>query len=476
MPNRVVVLLSLAALLLPGRTAAQSFDPAEMALFRALRRQPTALARYGYLDKAIPRLSPNDRIVALQLLSSAECELGLYDQAVLGFPVKIRTPQGLILPSPSEWRTGEAVDAIARLAADRRIVMINEAHHDAHTRTLTLALLPRLRALGFNYFAAEALVDTDPALQRRGYPTRATGTEYLGDPVYGEIVREAVRLGFTIVPYDPDSNVSTQAREIGQADTLYRKVFARDPRARLFVHAGYAHIDKARGRLGDIEPMAMRLKALTGFDPLSIDQTQFLETGWDRTDDYHRLIARFHPKAPVVLIDRASGKLWSARPRLYDANVILPPSASLKSFGDTDSINGEAIEDVSDPSRLMLGSLTAVNAMPRPKWLTLGGLRHPFPISAALCRTHLPCTVEAQYAGESDDAVAADRYAFMKGNAISTLYLFPGRYRLRSLDAKGKTLNVRSIAVDAPRADTSPAGRQSARPLPAAGGTGHDGR
>jgi hypothetical protein len=450
MSNRAVALLCLVALLVSGEAAAQSFDSAELRLFKALHRQPTALARYSYLEKTMPRLSPGNQVVALQLLSSAECELGLYDQAVLGFPLKISAPEGIVLPTTDEWRTADAVDAITKLAASHRIVMVNEAHHNAYTRALTLALLPRLRALGFNYFAAEALVDSDPGLKRRGYPTKASGTEYLQDPMYGEIVREAIRLGFTIVSYDVDSNVSTQAREIGQADNLYQKVFAKDPHARLFVHAGYAHIDKAAGRLGDIQPMAMRLKTLTGLDPLSVDQTQFLEVATDRSDDYHQLIARFHPQAPAVLVNRASGAVWSARPKLYDVNVILPPAVNLESFGNSLMINGERVKETFDALRLAFGSLTSLDPMPRPKWLSLNGTRYPVSISATLCRMRLPCVVEAQYANESNDAIAADRYAFMKGDAISNLYLFPGHYRLRSLDAKGRVLNERPITVDAP--------------------------
>jgi hypothetical protein len=451
MSNRAVALLCLVAVLTSRMAVAQTFDLAELRLFKALHRQPTDLARYSYLEKAMPGLSPRNQIVALQLLSSAESELGLYNQAVLGFPLKVTTPESIILPAADEWRTADAVDTIAKLAANRHIVMINEAHHDAYTRILTLELLQRLRALGFNYFAAEALVDSDSDLERRGYPTQASGTEYLHEPIYGEIVREAIRLGFTIVPYDVESNVSTQAREIEQADNLYRKVFAKDPQARLFVHAGYAHIDKAKGRLGDIQPMAMRLESLTGFDPLSIDQTQFLEVFGDRSDDYHQLIDRFHPQAPTVLVNRANGKAWSARPELYDVNVILPPSVNLKSFGDSITVNGETVKNTSDTSRLGFGSLTTIDSMIRPKWLSLGGARIPTPIGSMLCRSHLPCVVEAQYADEPSDAIAADRYAFMKSEAISELYLFPGRYRLRSLDIKGKTLNERLITVDGTR-------------------------
>jgi hypothetical protein len=39
----------------------------------------------------------------------------------------------------------------------------------------------------------------------------------------------------------------------------------------------------------------------------------------------------------------------------------------------------------------------------------------------------------------------------MKSDAVSELYLFPGRYRLRSTDTRGKTLNERLITVEGPR-------------------------
>lgn len=441
-------MLCLVALMVSNGTAAQSFDSTTIKLFKALHRQPNALARYSYLDKVMPHLSATDQVVALQLLSSAESELGLYNRAVLGFPLKVSAPTDITLPTTTDWRAADAVNVIAKLAADRRIVLINEAHHDAHTRLLTLELLPRLRAIGFNYFAAEALLDTDPELEKRGYAVKTSGTEYLHEPLYGEIIREAIRLGFTIVPYDIEGNVSTQARDIGQADNLYRKVFAKDPDARLFIQAGYAHIDKAKGRLGNVEPMAMRLQTLVGATPLSIDQTQFLETGLDRSDDYHQLIANFKPKTPAVLVNRANGKIWSARPKLYDVNVILPPAVSLRSFGDQDMLGGEAIKNVSDSSRLSLGALITLNPMLRPNWLTLGGTRRSVPISATLCRTRLPCVIEAQYANERNDAIAADRYTFMKSNAISELYLRPGQYRLRAWGINGKTLSEHSITID----------------------------
>lgn len=431
-----------AALLACAGVFAQSFDHPARKLLHTMERAPTTLARYQYLIRKAPSLSPGDQLLALQFMAFSQNELGLYDQAVFGFPLKNTLPKDLKLPTPAEWKSADAVDTIATLAAHRRIVMVNEAHHDGHTRLLTLELLPRLRALGFTYFAAEALGNNDPDLARRGYPERKSGTEYLRDPIYGEILREAIRLGFTLVPYD--NALTGQARETAQAETLYRKVFAKDPNARLFVHAGYAHIDKAPGRLGKWHPMAMELERLTGLVPLSIDQTDFLETGLNTADTYHRLVRAFPSDKAEILLNRQTGQPWSARPAAYDADVILPPTLSLDAFGKYKygyQVNGQ---------QAGLPSVLAHNEMQRASWLTLDGERRAYPIDTALCRGSIPCVVDAYYSGEPNDAITADRYAFMGPTETSKLYLRPGSYRLRATDSDGRTLSESTIRIAPP--------------------------
>ncbi|BFI96539.1 MAG: hypothetical protein RSP_20490 [Rhodanobacter sp.] len=432
----------IAALLACASAAAQSFDPSALELLRAMKRAPTTLARYQYLIRKAPSLSPSDQLLAWQFVAFSQNELGLYDQAVFDFPLRNNLPDGLKLPVPEEWRTADAADAIAALAAQRRIVMVNEAHHDAHTRLLTLQLLPKLRAQGFNYFAAEALGDDDPGLAKRGYPTPKSGTEYLRDPLYGDILREAIRLGFTLVPYD--NTLNGQARETAQAEALYRKVFAKDRNARLFVHAGYAHIDKAPGRLGEWRPMAMELEKLTGLVPLSVDQTDFLEAGLETKDAYHQLVHAFPSDGPEVLLNRQTGQPWSARPAAYDVNVILPSSLNIDAFGKYKyGYRANGYESA-------LPHILEFNEMQRPAWLTLDGQRRPYPIDSTLCRGSVPCVVEAYYSGEPNDAIPADCYAFMNPTETSRLYLRPGTYRLRASDSDGHTLSTGSIKV-APR-------------------------
>lgn len=434
----------LAALLISADASGQSFDQSEIRLVQTLAHEPAELARYQFLSREIPRLPSGDRPLAEQYLSFTEDELGLYSQAIFSFPLRNRLPANLALPTTAGWKSGNAVDVITALAGHRRIVMINEAHHDAHTRQLTLALLPRLRALGFAYFAAEALGGNDPELTKRGYPIRTSGTEYLREPVYGDIVREAIRLGFTIVPYD--NTDSGEARENEQAMALYQKVFAKDPHAKLFVHAGYAHIDKAPGRLDTLAPMAMRLQELTGADPLCIDQTDLLESGLNTADAYHQLIHSFPSKTPEVLLDLHNGTPWSDRPALYDVSVILPSTLNVSAFGVDNSISETVkVRHVTGTPQVASGDV-----MVRPAWLSLGGTRHPFPITTDMCRKITPCVVDAHYFAEPDDATAADRYAFMDIGESTDLYLRPGRYRLRGRDSNGRTLSERMVEIAGP--------------------------
>lgn len=437
----VVFAACCAAVLLTQPVRAQRFTPAATKMFLQLNRQPNDLARYVYLIHVTPKLPAADQQLGMQMFSTVESGLGLYNEALRDFPLKSHTDPGIDAPKPAEWERADAAPAIAKLVGDRPLVLINEAHHDAHTRQLTLALLPRLRALGFNYFAAEALVDRDNELQRRGYPIKSSGSDYLHEPSYGEIVRTALKLGFTVVAYDVDSGTMAQ-RESGQANNLYKRVFAKDPRAKLFVHAGYAHIDKARGRLGNVLPMAARLQELSGIEPFSVNQTQFREQIPSEADAYQALINDFRPEVPSVLLNRSSGIPWTAHPDRYDVNVILPPSGQ-GALASGHMPQSTIVHNMNTDQPMLARH---VNSQ-RPEWLTLNNTRTPYKVSTLLCKVTIPCVVDAHYADESNDATAADRYAFMHGDTVTKLYLLPGRYRLRAWDVRGKTLSERIIEI-----------------------------
>jgi len=351
-----------------------------------------------------------------QVLAASAAELGAYDQAIQiypqGAPLLRRPPAPL--PDPLQFQARAAAASIAELARDRRIVMVNEAHHDAHTRVLTLALLPRLRELGFTHFAAESLSEYDRELATRGYPVKGSGP-YVAEPLYAEIIRTALRLGFTVVPYE-SAATQTDAREEEQAQHLADRVFHAQRDARLFVHGGYAHVYKSPDYLG-ADTMAMRLKRKTGFDPLVIDQT-VLRPGAPGREyaDYRTLLQAFALDAPSVLIDGDGKAVWSLEPRFYDVSVVLPPA------------------------RLVAG---------RPDWLALGGAREAIAVALDLQPESLPCAIEARYASESDTAIPADRVLVEHAGGPVVLFLRAGEYRVAAVTATGRVFGAQRLRVAA---------------------------
>lgn len=370
------------------------------------------------------------RLIFGQYLSWHQTYLGLHEDALQSFSIQ-QGADRQDAPSPLEdaaWRREPATETIARLARDQRAVFFNEAHNAAITRTLTVQMLPRLKELGYTHFAAETLYETDTRLASRGYANDDSGF-YTQEPVYAEMVRTALKLGFTVVAYEAASEAVGDAREKEQARNLYNRVFKENPQSRVVVNAGYAHIVESGKYLGGAS-MAQHFRKIAHVDPLTVEQTMLIphvETSQDHPY-YRALIAKGAPDHAVAFVD-GDGKPWSLRPGQYDLSVALPP-------------------------------YTIENG--RQSWLTLGGARRAYTVDGEICRSVMPCLIEARYAGDGDDAVPADRIViglqdssltgserkFRTVNQLRTdLYLRPGRYRVRASGADSQVVNTQNITV-----------------------------
>ena len=383
--------------------------------------------RYAYAADGKPAF----RAIFGQYLSWYQSFLGDYKDAELSFSIQ-QEPQRDDAPSPLAqpgWHAVPALDYIPQLAKQYRAVFLNEAHNIALTRTLTVRLLKPLRDEGFNVFAVETLYSPNiAALNKRGYPVDDSGF-YTREPVYGEMVRTALKLGYKVVAYEADPDRSGNAREAQQAENLWN-ILKNDPDAKIVVNAGYAHIQKTGKFLG-AQSMAEHFMKDSGIAPLAVDQTTMiphLDRAMDHPD-YGPIISALHPAEPVVFIDK-DAKPWSLRPG-YDVSVIFPEE--------------HFVYD-------------------RPTWLALWGARVPYSISGNVCQRHWPCMITARYADEGDDAVPTDRmvldpipltiiddvtvtrgdYSIPQGQ----LYLRPGhRYRITITGDRGQQIGSRTIAV-----------------------------
>ncbi|HJP98421.1 MAG TPA: hypothetical protein VJ862_07670 [Rhodanobacteraceae bacterium] len=374
---------------------------------------------------------PAFRAIFGQYLSWYQSFIGDYQDAERSFSIQQKA-QADDRPSPL-MQPGRhpvpALDYLPQLAKQYRVVFLNEAHNIALTRTLTVRLLKPLREEGFNVLAVETLYPSDvAALARRGYPVVASGF-YTREPIYAEMVRTALKLGYKVVAYEADPDHTGDAREAQQAENLW-KILKDDPGAKIVVNAGYAHIQK-EGRFLGAQSMAEHFMEDSGITPLSVEQTVMiphLDPGMDHPD-YRAITDALRPVQPVVFID-SHAKPWSLRAG-YDVSVIFPEE------------------------HFMDG---------RPTWLELWGARVPYPVNGAVCRNHWPCMVAARYADEGDDAIPADRMVLdpvslmtiddikiTSGNygmPVGELYLRPDhRYRLTVSDEAGHRIGETVIAI-----------------------------
>lgn len=173
-----------------------------------------------------------------------------------------------------------AVDAkeyIIQEAGNYHYLLLNEAHYSSQNRAFTADLLKPLWKKGYRYLALEALAYSDTSLNERGYPVYNTGY-YLQDPVFGNMIREAIQIGYKIVPYESQNGSNGTERDFEQAKNIYENTWGKDTIGKVVIHAGYGHILETGAP--SYQPMGKQLKVLAGQDILTVDQermTNFLD-------------------------------------------------------------------------------------------------------------------------------------------------------------------------------------------------------
>ncbi len=188
---------------------------------------------------------------------------------------------------PADEHDGDVLRTIADHAADTRIVIVNEAHDRPHHREFTRRLATRLAPLGYTHLAVEAFDPGTFTNDAIPYARTDFGT-YVNEPVFGGLVRTAKELGLVLVAYDSGISEAEAAlepvehvrlREERQASRLAEVIAGLPGSGRILIHVGYSHAAEVPiGGYGgnQIEWMAARLKRRTGYDPLTIDQTDCL--------------------------------------------------------------------------------------------------------------------------------------------------------------------------------------------------------
>ncbi|MFC6100366.1 hypothetical protein [Olivibacter domesticus] len=213
----------------------------------------------------------------------------------------------------SNYTALDAIVEIISIARTHQVIMINESHIDPRGRLFLSNLLPKLKAEGFTYLFMEGLREDD--INERGFPLQTSGF-YTSEPMFGDLIRKAIQLGFKLIPYDcykaPCNTVPE--REQHQAKIIY-ETLQQDPDAKAIVFAGHGHINK------DPEKnwMAHRFKILSGIDPFCINQSINSEA----PQLFHHL--RKHIDKPVIYKNLKTNDYRElSKVNMVDATIVFP--------------------------------------------------------------------------------------------------------------------------------------------------------
>jgi hypothetical protein len=312
-------------------------------------------------------------------------------------------------------KNADAKRFIGFIASNYKVIMLNEAYNKPLHRAFAYSLLDILYNRGFRYLAMEMLNPMpDQELTKLTYKTGHFATE----PVAGELIRQALDLGYKLVAYeDPQGDKHSPTERDSVQATNIARVLKQDPDAKIFVYGGYGHIAE-KSTTPDFIPMGMAFKRMTGIDPLTIDQTDMTEEsnfsfGKAFYDAYIEKFPVTSPSIPMINDEPVN----VTGTTLYDLTVVHPKTTFYYS---------------------------------RPTWLALSNRRQPVSIKTTNKNIFL---VQAYYQFESfgtkpGQVVPADQSYFPYGNGTYTLYLRRGLYILIFRDMQYKTLYTQHLEVN----------------------------
>ena len=181
-----------------------------------------------------------------------------------------------------------------------RVIMLNEMHFNPHSRAFVISWLEKCYENGYRYLAAETLSEKDTLLNERRTPLLRTTGFYSDEPVFGDLLRIALNMGYTLVPYE---SYDFYKREEGQADNLINNILDKDPEAKFLLLGGMGHITERRGW----NMMGGYFKEKSGIDPFTMDCAMYFDDPYWEADSllttYYDFIDAMPVREPILFYD-----------------------------------------------------------------------------------------------------------------------------------------------------------------------------
>lgn len=351
----------------------------------------------------------------LQAIAVSDSQIGEYQEALAYFDRYfyrdgLRAGSGMV-----NYHAEDALKVIASYTGSKQAVFINEAHHVPLHRAFVIKLLPILYQQGYRYLAIEGLGYEDKELNQRGYALFNKTGFYTDEPLYADLIRTALKLGYKLIAYEDPGDSTETEREIIQAKNLYEYILKEDAKAKFIVHAGYDHIRKKNSEDQTLKTVAMQFKSMTNIEPFSIDQVNFTEgSAAIYEPQLYQYLLNANDLNDAVIFRDKEGKPYVADDGKFDLQIVHPYSHYE---------NG------------------------RPTWLLLNGKRDYYQLNNDPCKGKYPCLAQAFVASEGELAVPIDQIKIDNSYQVPALVLPKGDFLLRFVDKEGNILHQGKISM-----------------------------
>lgn len=292
----------------------------------------------------------------------------------------------------------KAVDILDSIAQKEQIIIFNEAHDNPYHRVATTSYLSTLYKHGFRYLALEALDEKDDTINNRKYPLQDISGYYVNEPCYGDMVREALRLGFTLVAYDFESPI-IDLRERKEAENIYNRIFVKNPKAKVVIHCGYGH-GQDKKISNELSMMGYYLKDKSRINPFVVNQIYYIS---DTISE------------PIFFLSPITNRIWHL-PSDYDAEIFLPKPKWVNN---------------------------------RPNWYSIGKKRYEYLPDLKEMNLTPPFLMQAFIKNEGENAVPLDQIEIDDINQPKGLWLYPGSYIFRVIDTQNAVKFKKEIVIEA---------------------------
>lgn len=305
-----------------------------------------------------------------------------------------------------EFSKISAIPVIIERAKKSKVVIVNEAHHMPQHRVFTTTLLQGLYDEGYRHLGMESFLSSrrsDSTILANKYPILTNGY-YVKEPQYGNIVRQAVKIGFKVFGYESQGHDNLKEREINQANNIKEYIEA-NPEGKYLIHCGFAH--GSEGIYGGSweKAMAARLTEFTGIDPLTIDQTTYSEKSNKEYENPYYQLTDVEKPSIYVKNDSIFGEYRKGS--WFDIYVFHPRT---KNFN-------------------------------RPQWMIYGSRKAHY-LDFQKAEINCPCLVFAYFEGEEIGKAIPYDIQETKDKVVN-LILEKGKYNIILLGENGESLKIK---------------------------------